>query len=663
MQAGSVNVPASVSLNIGSRSQRRSYGSRSRSYGRRKYSRSRYSVSRYQRRAIARRAYVRGKWPSSQYAHVYVPRGSQAAQALGMTPGQTFQEANAENQALRRSMGWYGKGGYWGNLLGKAAGSFLGGPTGAAIGGFLGDKAGDMASSFFGGGGYSRLAGRGAYSRLSGRGAYEEGAPAANDTIMEPSASSVVPTFAGKDLTAITLSHREYIRDIYAPAAGTPFYNIAAPINPGLPTLFPWLSQLASNFEEYMLLQCVFTFKTTVADFAAASGQVGQVVMATQYNATSEPFADKETMMMYEGAMSCKTSQDMLHGVECDPHKLPDTNGCKLVRYTSLPSTEDLKQYDLGQLNLALLNAPATYAGQALGELWVTYTVVLRKPKLCSLNGNSISRDDFSFFLPGSALLNVATARTCSDAVQLVAAKNSYGCSLSQVSDSTGSANFKLDPASQPLTGFGSVSDPLDILANEVPYSVYSSAWGSVPSAAHPWYTAAPGGMMGCYLTHCLTFPDNAQGPVEIRLRYADLSLSAPIPTMQFLGAGNVFRFKDIVENTGVVSPVTQRFSHYVRTVNNALTDLPSNPQTDFEALSTEQILHVRLLPATNGIRNRLYLGFPVLTVAVSSVIISTTLLQVVVSNYNASSSQSVSGQKDRILYQYAATGVPYVTI
>ena len=132
----SVQVPASVSLNLAGpgrsyrRSASRSYGRR-RSYGR-SYSRGGRS-SYYQKRAIARKAYIRGKWPSADFAHPYIRRGSAAAQALGLTPGQSYSEANAENQALRKSVGWYGRGQY---MSGK------GGYVGSVLGGLVGGAAG-----------------------------------------------------------------------------------------------------------------------------------------------------------------------------------------------------------------------------------------------------------------------------------------------------------------------------------------------------------------------------------------------------------------------------------------------------------------------------------------------------------------------------------------
>ncbi len=109
MQGASVNVPATVALKLaGRKSYRRKYGSKRRSY--RRKSTSARGLSYYQKRAIARKAYVRGKWPSSQWAHPYIRRGGSIAQAMGMTPGATFQEAGPEEQEIRRAAGYYGRG-------------------------------------------------------------------------------------------------------------------------------------------------------------------------------------------------------------------------------------------------------------------------------------------------------------------------------------------------------------------------------------------------------------------------------------------------------------------------------------------------------------------------------------------------------------------------
>lgn len=89
-----------------------------RKYGRRKYQRrsssrkrsSSRGLSYYQKRAIARKAYVRGKWPSSQWAHPRILRGGALAQSMGMVPGQSYKDATPENQLTRKALQWYGNG-------------------------------------------------------------------------------------------------------------------------------------------------------------------------------------------------------------------------------------------------------------------------------------------------------------------------------------------------------------------------------------------------------------------------------------------------------------------------------------------------------------------------------------------------------------------------
>jgi len=69
-----------------------------------------------------------------------------------LTPGQSYAEANAENQALRKSVGWYGKGDYMqgrGGYIGKIAGGLIGG---------LGAVAGTTGATFATGGALAGMA-------------------------------------------------------------------------------------------------------------------------------------------------------------------------------------------------------------------------------------------------------------------------------------------------------------------------------------------------------------------------------------------------------------------------------------------------------------------------------------------------------------------------
>ena len=279
-----------------------------------------------------------------------------------------------------RGRGLYsGNGGFWSDLWDKSAG----------LRGHLGGLARASSNP------YLQLAGRA--SQMLGTGAYEGGEPqTVNNEIVDGGAGLGVPTFSsgGGEMGTIQLSHKEYIADVFAPDAAGTFSNTTYGINPALPNTFPWLSQVAANYEEYTIKQLIFTFRSTVTDFVASNGQVGTIILATQYNANDAPFASKQDMMEYAGAVSAKCSQQVVAGVECDPAQLSGPPG-KYTRSGPAPPGEDIKTYDLGTLNVATANTPGTFNNQAVGELWVSYTVELRKPKFFVTRAQQLLTDTF----------------------------------------------------------------------------------------------------------------------------------------------------------------------------------------------------------------------------------------------------------------------------
>lgn len=221
--------------------------------------------------------------------------------------------------------------------------------------------------------------------------------------------SAGIPQFAPHQSSG-RFSKVEFLQSVYAPGipggagAGT-FQNTILPLNPGLQQTFPWLALVSPQFEEYEFLQLMFYWRPMVSDFNSGTGQTGEVIMVTQYNPADPPFSDTLRAKSYDMAMSCKASLSMNHGVECDPTKNSGAPG-KYIRSGPLPPDTDLKQYDLGNLNVIVTGTPAAYNGQLLGELWVAYTVELRKPKLPESTGETILRDYFSSpeYTPGGSL-------------------------------------------------------------------------------------------------------------------------------------------------------------------------------------------------------------------------------------------------------------------
>jgi hypothetical protein len=294
--------------------------------------------------------------------------------------GPTRVQATPEQLAMRKAWHYtgnglyHGRGGFWGDLWNKTSG----------VRGAIGDWARKQGGV---------VGGLGQISGALGIGDYQTGEMVVNNDIVNGGAGQGIPEF-NPGPNEIMVSHKEYVCDIFGPETAGTFQNQTFGLNPGLASTFPWLAQIAANYDEYTFVQMIFTFRSTVTDFVAANGQVGSIIMATQYNANDTPFASKQDAMEYDGAVSGKCSEKILHGVECDPAKLSGSPG-KYTRAGPAPPGEDLKTYDAGTLNVSVSNTPEPFSNQALGELWVSYTVHLRKPKFFVTRGQNILKDVF----------------------------------------------------------------------------------------------------------------------------------------------------------------------------------------------------------------------------------------------------------------------------
>jgi len=353
-----------------------------------KRSRSDYEGNSSSRRnqAAAIGAKIRSRFPYSKFGTAHYARGS--AESLGMF-GPSYKSATIPQRGARQSLGFTGRGmymggrgGYWGRKIGGLFGK-------AALGDKLGDIGGSLIRQFVPGGQLAMTAANAASRVMTGQGMYS----AVSNNLVQ--GGDPIPSFVPTpDGSSVVISHREYIGDVFAPPAGDSFQNTPYSVNPGIERTFPWLSQIAQNYDEYTIHQLMFSYRSTVSDFAANTGQIGQVIMATIYNAASEPFSDKSAMMQYDSSMSTKTSESMIHGVECDPSKLSGPRG-RFIRANPVLVGQDINQYDHGLFNIAVTETPNGYENQAMGELWVSYTVELRKPKFFTNRGLGISRDVF----------------------------------------------------------------------------------------------------------------------------------------------------------------------------------------------------------------------------------------------------------------------------
>lgn len=284
-----------------------------------------------------------------------------------------------------------GKGAYgWRKATRSAMGSIVHGMGGSRA---SGRKIGGLLYGAVRGatGGQNLYSGMGGYiPRTRGSGSY------ALNSLIQGSNVMVPQMEGGDEVGTITVTHKEFLGTISGSQA---FENVGFSINPGLATTFPWLSQIAANYEEYDFQQLVFCYTSLLSD-STASGSVGQIIMTTNYNAGQQIYQTTNAMLNNIGT-TCGRPIDtpMLHGVECDDEK--NVQDSHFVRTGAVPQGQDVKTYDLGTFQIATEGMPEQ--GQLQGQLWVSYQVVLRKPRLFSALGRALRVDAFKAISPTEA--------------------------------------------------------------------------------------------------------------------------------------------------------------------------------------------------------------------------------------------------------------------
>lgn len=181
------------------------------------------------------------------------------------------------------------------------------------------------------------------------------------------------------------IRHREYLGDIVTSSVAGQFNNTVYPLNPGLDTTFPWLSQIAANYEQYSLEGVIFEFRSMSADaLNSTNTALGSVIMATEYDSLQPDFTNKAEMENHEFGASCKPSCDMLHPIECAPRQTTITE--LYTRSGANPSGSDIRLYDWGKFQIATTGFQGTSVN--IGELHVTYQVRLLKARMFSSLGS-----------------------------------------------------------------------------------------------------------------------------------------------------------------------------------------------------------------------------------------------------------------------------------
>lgn len=188
------------------------------------------------------------------------------------------------------------------------------------------------------------------------------------------------PSFGSdKKGSDIVFAHREYVMDV---KSSVDFKATTLPINPGNPKMFPWMSRIASLYEEYELLGLLFEYRSTSATaVGTTSSGMGVVVMATDYDCYDNNFTTKRQMEAAEFSSAAVPFETFLHPIECDPRRnvlneryvVPG-----IVDYTDAKGDARLSVHG----NFTIATEGQQTDDSTIGELWVTYHLRLSRPVL-----------------------------------------------------------------------------------------------------------------------------------------------------------------------------------------------------------------------------------------------------------------------------------------
>jgi hypothetical protein len=178
------------------------------------------------------------------------------------------------------------------------------------------------------------------------------------------------PTFS-QTRDGLRVHHREYIGDVGTNTSGFAIVTTLQ-LNPGLSGVFPWLSQLAQNFECYEFHKLRFVYQAS-----CPTSQAGTLYMALDYDSGDAAPANKAGMMSNMSAVS--SSIWASNGIEYDC-AMRQYMSNRFTRNASLAANQDIKTYDAGNLYFAIEGAATT----SPGNIFVEYDISLRIPQIPS---------------------------------------------------------------------------------------------------------------------------------------------------------------------------------------------------------------------------------------------------------------------------------------
>jgi len=265
-----------------------------------------------------------------------------------------------------------------GGLGGSTLGGMVAGPSGQRVGKHLGTKAGAF---------ISRITGHGDYNITNA-------SLVKRNTLISNTTS---PTFAlAKE--GIRVAHREFITDVTINNTG--FSAQTFPINPGQSITFPWLSNIAQNFQQYVIHGLIIEYKSTSAQlYSSTNTSMGTVIMSFAYDPSQVPFTNKQAQLNADWAVDVRPDLSTMAALECARNSNVFTE--LLVRPDALLPPSTLQVYDMAVFQISTVGSQVA---NTIGELYVTYDITFKKPIMSPFLGRFTHYQLTNSYLPDYSL-------------------------------------------------------------------------------------------------------------------------------------------------------------------------------------------------------------------------------------------------------------------
>jgi hypothetical protein len=198
----------------------------------------------------------------------------------------------------------------------------------------------------------------------SRRGAKRDAVPA----VLAPTAYSARTQFVPprSKLSTRRLQNRELVATINGSVA---FAATTYAINPGVALSFPWLTNIANNFQQYRFHRLRYVFVTRVG-----TGVAGNVILSPEYNPNNRvPQSETEAVNTQDATEDVVWREN---ACTLDVGAMFPIGPRKQVRAQALPG--DLQAYDAGKLTVGTVGMADA---SSVGKLWVEYDVELFVPE------------------------------------------------------------------------------------------------------------------------------------------------------------------------------------------------------------------------------------------------------------------------------------------